>query len=129
MKKILFLSCIALAMACGGNNSSEPATQSEEQASAEDKTKNPDYQKGLELVAQNDCLTCHKVSETSTGPAYMDISTKYAGADEAQVKELALKIIHGGTGNWGSVPMLPHASLSEADAIAMTKYILLLSKP
>jgi cytochrome c len=41
---------------------------------------------------------------------------------------LASKIIKGGQGVWGAIPMTPHSSLSEADAEQMVKYILLLKK-
>ena len=41
---------------------------------AADPTKNPDYAKGLALIAGADCLTCHKVDEAATGPAYRDVS-------------------------------------------------------
>ncbi len=88
---------------------------------------NPDYQKGLELVAKSDCLTCHKVSDKLTGPAYKDVAAKYENTD-ANVAMLASKIIKGGQGNWGPIPMTPHAQLSEADAKQMVKYILLLKK-
>ena len=43
-------------------------------------------------------------------------------------KEIAEKIIKGGTGVWGSALMTPHASLAQEDAEAMVKYILLLKK-
>jgi len=86
---------------------------------------NPDYQKGLELVAKSDCLTCHKVSEKIVGPAYKDVAAKYENTEE-NVNLLASKIIKGGTGVWGAIPMTPHAQLSEADAKQMAKFILLL---
>lgn len=86
---------------------------------------NPDYQKGLDLVAKSDCLTCHKINEKLTGPAYKDVAAKYE-SNEQNITMLAAKIMKGGSGNWGSIPMTPHASLSEDDAKQMVKYILLL---
>ena len=88
---------------------------------------NPDYQKGLELIGKSDCLTCHKVSDKNIGPAYKDVAAKYENTEE-NVKMLAGKIIKGGQGVWGAIPMTPHSSLSEADAEQMVKYILLLKK-
>jgi cytochrome c len=79
----------------------------------------------VELIAKSDCLTCHKVSEKLTGPAYKDVALKYESNDE-NISLLASKIIKGGQGVWGPIPMTPHASLSEADAKQMVKYILLL---
>ena len=86
---------------------------------------NPDYQKGLELIAKSDCLTCHKVGEKLIGPSYKDVSAKYESNDE-NIALLAGKIIKGGQGVWGQIPMTAHPQVSEADAKQMVKYILLL---
>ena len=48
-----------------------------------DITKNPDYQKGVEIIAKSDCFTCHKIDEKNIGPAWRDVATKYAGQDTA----------------------------------------------
>lgn len=124
-------SLLVLLAACGSNDnknstgSDKDTTAAEKPAAANDITSNPDYQKGLALIGQSDCLTCHKVSEKLTGPAYQDVANKYAGSDTA-VKYLVNKIIKGGKGVWGTVPMTPHPLLAEADVEAMVKYILLL---
>jgi len=120
---------LALIIACN-NNSSSSSASSDSAANApasteNDVSANPDYQKGLALIAANDCLTCHKVDEKVTGPAYRDVANKYENTD-ANVKLLAGKIIKGGSGNWGNVPMTPHPAISEADAEQMVKYVLLL---
>jgi len=129
MKKItVLLGISALLWACGGgsNEAAKPAeAATEEKASLSD---NPDYKKGLALVAQSDCLTCHNVDTKVNGPAYKDVAAKYAGADDATITKLAQTIIKGGSGNWGQVPMTPHPDLSEEDAKQMVKYILLLNK-
>jgi cytochrome c len=132
MKKYIvpFFLAILLA-ACGGNDnksttgSGADSTATEKPAAANDITSNPDYKKGLDLISQSDCLTCHKVSEKLTGPAYKDVANKYAGSDTA-VAYLVKKIIKGGKGVWGTVPMTPHPLLAEADVQQMVKYILLL---
>jgi cytochrome c len=132
MKK-LFIPVLALSalIACnsGGSKEEKKEVPQEEKkdtvAEVVDITKNPDYQKGLSILAQNDCLTCHKVDETLTGPAYRDVANKYAGADTA-VAYLSKKVIEGGSGVWGQVMMTPHPTISQADAEAMVKYILLL---
>lgn len=127
MKKY-FISALVLGLlaACGGNSgNNNNADTTSSASSTNDITTNPDYQKGLSLVAANDCLTCHKVDEKVTGPAYRDVANKYENTD-ANVKMLAQKVINGGSGNWGTVPMTPHPALSQADAEQMVKYILLL---
>lgn len=106
------------------NKSEAPATAA---APANDLSANPDYQKGVALIAKSDCLTCHKTDSKLIGPAYKDVAAKYENTD-ANVTMLAAKIMKGGTGVWGQIPMTPHATLSEADAKALAKYVLLLRK-
>jgi cytochrome c len=57
------------------------------------------------------------------GPSYKDVAKKYASTP-ANIKMLAGKIIKGGTGVWGAIPMTAHSTLSQADAEAMVKYVL-----
>lgn len=129
MKKYyVAIAMLAVMGACSSNSTTEkkdaPATATPAPA-ANDLSANPDYQKGLELIAKSDCLTCHKISEKLTGPAYRDVANKYENTDE-NITMLAGKIISGGQGVWGTIPMTPHAQMSEADAKQMAKYILLL---
>ena len=117
---------VACNSSSGSGSSADTTSSASSSASAStDLSSNPDYKKGLALIASNDCLTCHKVDEKVTGPAYRDVANKYANTDD-NVKMLAGKVIKGGSGNWGTVPMTPHPALSEADAEQMVKYILLL---
>lgn len=135
MKKyFIVFSAMTVIAACNSNSgssseSSAAAPESSDSAAAapaaNDVSSNPDYQAGLKLVASNDCLTCHKVDEKVTGPAYRDVANKYENT-EANVKMLAEKVIKGGSGNWGTVAMTPHPNVSEADAEQMVKYVLLL---
>lgn len=125
-------SLLVLLAACGNNGSQNSTSVSSDSTAAEKSaaaanvvTANPDYQKGLALISQSDCLTCHKISEKLTGPAYQDVANKYAGSDTA-IKYLVNKIIKGGKGVWGTVPMTAHPLLAEADVQQMVKYILLL---
>lgn len=124
MKKAGFIILLAAGLsACGGG----AETKSPESA-AEAKTdnaKHPDYQKGLALVAKSDCLTCHEIAKPKIGPSYKEVAAKYENTEE-NVQKLAATIINGGSGNWGTVPMTAHPTVSEADAQQMVKYILLL---
>ena len=127
MKKIsIALSLCVLLAACGGQKEKKEAAPATT-GSTSSNSSNPDYQKGLELVANSDCLTCHKVAEKLIGPAYQDIAAKYEATDE-NIEMLAGKIIKGGQGVWGQIPMTAHPQLSEEDARQMVKYIFLLKK-
>ena len=133
MKRI-FITAFAITalIACNSNDKSKTPdtteTKEEPKSTETSITDNPDYQAGLALIAKSDCLTCHKIDEKLTGPAYRDVANKYADQAPGIVSKLAEKIIKGGTGVWGEVPMLPHPTLSQADAETMVRYILLLKK-
>lgn len=78
---------------------------------------------GKTLIAGMDCLTCHKEDAKLVGPSYKEVAAKYTDAD---IDKLADKIINGGVGVWGQVPMTPHAGLSKENAKKMVEYILTL---
>jgi len=124
MKQLLFLFILVALAACGG---SESKSKTEAPKTA-DVTKNPDYQKGLELISKSDCFTCHQIDEKLTGPPYREVANKYAGMPDTIVTHLAGKVISGGSGVWGQIIMTPHPALSQADAETMVRYILLLKK-
>lgn len=133
MKKLLvILSFSCVVVSCGSNDSNpakeERKDEAKEVAKEEPAGKNEDYKKGLSLVAKSDCFTCHKVKEAATGPAYEAVAAKYAPASDEVIEKLADKVIKGGSGNWGTVPMLPHPQLSKDDAKTMVKYVMSLKK-
>jgi cytochrome c len=82
---------------------------------------------GEKLINKNDCLGCHNKTNKIIGPAYVEIAKKYP-ANEKNINMLADKIIKGGTGVWGNMPMTAHATLKKDDAKLMVKYILSLKK-
>ena len=137
MKKFLlpcFAAAILVACNSGSDNSgSSSTTTTGDTASsatpapeANDITKDPNYSAGMAIEAKSDCATCHKINEKLVGPAFKDIATKYAGADDAKIDSLAGKVINGGAGNWGTIPMTPHPAMSKEDARTVVKYVLLL---
>ena len=77
----------------------------------------------LDLAKKNNCLSCHAVDKKMVGPAFIDISKKYAG-DKAAAKMLAARIKGGSKGVWGQIPMPPNANVKDADAEALAKWIL-----
>jgi|SRR6188474_3599266 cytochrome c len=127
MKKTVYMiAMLGVLAACGGGEKKEE-TKKEETPAANDITSNPDYQKGVDIVAKSDCFTCHKIDEKNIGPAWRDVANKYAGQDTA-VKYLAAKIIAGGAGVWGQVPMAAHPTFTQEEAESVAKYVLLLKK-
>ena len=94
----------------------EPSGKGSEEAVAE----TPEA-KGQKLVEGGDCMGCHKIDTKLVGPAFQDVAAKYT---EADAEKLAKKIIDGGAGNWGEVPMTPHAGLSVENAKLMVAYVL-----
>jgi cytochrome c len=130
MKKVLgTMAAVIFLAACGGSDTKkiEETAAAPAATASNDLSSNPDYTKGLALVAGSDCLTCHKTSEKNIGPAYKEVAAKYENTEE-NVKMLAEKVIKGGSGVWGAVPMTPHPQISQEDAEAMIKYIMLLKK-
>jgi cytochrome c len=89
------------------------------------KKSNIKYQssEGEKLIAKSDCIGCHKIDKKLIGPSYLDIAKKYPLNDKS-VNYLASKIIKGGSGVWGSIPMAAHSTLKKEDAKLMAKYIL-----
>lgn len=86
-----------------------------------------EYELGMTLISKSDCLSCHKNDQKVVGPAYTEVAAKYEFNDK-NVDYLAQKIIKGGAGVWGEIPMPPHADLSEKDAQEMARYVLSLRK-
>jgi cytochrome c len=123
MKRIFITVIILTAMiSCGGGGEKKDAGAGEPAAAA-----NPLEDKAMAIIAKSDCLTCHKINETVTGPAYAEVAKKYENT-EANVNMLVEKVIKGGKGNWGEVPMLAHPALDPADVKTVVQYILSLKK-
>lgn len=76
-----------------------------------------------ELAKKKNCMACHQVDKKVVGPSYKDVSAKYKGQADAPAM-LAAKVIKGGSGVWGKVPMPPNAQVSEDEAKALVSWIL-----
>jgi len=77
----------------------------------------------LQLAQQQDCFSCHAIDHDVVGPAWLKIAQTYDGQPQAATI-LTFKVLNGGAGHWGSVPMPAHPKLSEADAKQIVKWIL-----
>lgn len=77
----------------------------------------------LDLAKAKNCMACHSVDTKLVGPAYKDVAAKYAGQKDAENK-LAQKVMKGGSGSWGPVPMPANTQVSEAEAHTLVKWVL-----
>jgi len=76
-----------------------------------------------DLAKAKNCLTCHANDKKIVGPSFKDIAAKRSaekGADAA----LARKIKGGSQGEWGQVPMPANATVSDAEAATLAKWVL-----
>ncbi|MBO9684994.1 c-type cytochrome [Roseateles chitosanitabidus] len=78
-----------------------------------------------ELAQKKNCMACHSVDKKLVGPAYKDVAAKYA-KDKDAVKKLSEKIVKGGSGVWGPVPMPANTQVSPAEAEQLAKWVLTL---
>ncbi len=76
-----------------------------------------------DLAQKKNCMACHAVDKKVIGPAYKDVAAKYAGQADA-VNKLAQKVMKGGSGVWGVIPMPANPQVSEAEAKQLVQWIL-----
>lgn len=82
---------------------------------------------GLALMRGSTCFACHLSDAPSAGPPYEAVAEKYK-ADPAARNLLAGKIVSGGAGVWGELPMPPHPQHSVEEARRMVDWVLSLSQ-
>jgi len=99
MKKQLMLVCMSIAFASGSAMAN------------------------ADLAKAKNCLTCHAVANKVVGPAFKDVAAKYAGQKDAEDK-LTQKVLKGGSGSWGTIPMPANPQVSEAEARTLVKWVL-----
>lgn len=75
------------------------------------------------LATAKNCMACHAVDKKLVGPAYKEVAAKYAGQKDA-VDKLAAKIVKGGSGVWGPVPMPANTQVSDAEAKKLAAWVL-----
>jgi cytochrome c len=113
--------------ACGGKkeavNTEDYGTPQESSAAGPSVSAADIISQGQSLIKASDCKTCHHDVNKIIGPSHTDVAKKYEFT-EANVKYLAERIIKGGAGVWGEVPMTAHPDLSQADAEKMARYVL-----
>jgi len=73
-----------------------------------------------DLAQKKNCLACHAVDKKVLGPAYKDVAAKYAGQKDAA------KVVKGGSGVWGNIPMPANPQVTDAEAKQLVQWILTL---
>jgi cytochrome c len=81
-------------------------------------------------LAQNDladkrklCLSCHDIDAKKIGPGFKEVAARYAGQSDA-VAKLTQKVLKGGAGVWGPVPMPANPQVNEAEAKQLVEWVL-----
>jgi len=117
-------------MSCGSKKEETKTEESSDYETAKPEEAKPEAASSDDLIAQgkvlvdgSDCKTCHHPTNKIVGPAHAEVAKKYEFT-QANVSMLADKIIAGGSGNWGDIPMTAHSDLSKADAEKMAMYVL-----
>jgi cytochrome c len=77
----------------------------------------------LALATSKNCMACHAVDKKVLGPAFKDVAAKYAG-DKTALDKLVAKVMKGGSGAWGPVPMPANPQVNEAEAKKLVAWVL-----
>ena len=123
MKKIVTLLFISAIMSCGGKKEKVQAEEFSVPDNTPKVSATDQITEGEALVKAGDCKTCHHPTNKIIGPAHTDVAKKYEFT-EANVKLLADKIMKGGQGVWGQIPMTAHVDVTQVNAEKMARYVL-----
>jgi cytochrome c len=88
------------------------------QAKTEADNKAVDAKAAIALLGKYSCTACHGVSQKIVGPGFTEIAKKYPG----QAAYLQDKIVKGGSGIWGPIPM-PAQSIPASDAKTVAQWL------
>ncbi len=124
MKKIIYYALAMTLVACGSKTENKNTEEYVANESASEAPATMDIiAQGEALVKASDCKTCHHLVNKIIGPAHTEVAKKYE-FNKVSVDMLAQKIIKGGVGVWGEVPMSAHVDITQADAEKMARYVL-----
>ena len=74
-----------------------------------------------ELAQKRGCMVCHAADRRVVGPAFREVAQKYQGQPAT---DLARSIRQGGSGRWGPVPMPAQPAVTEAESLALARWIM-----
>ena len=81
-----------------------------------------DAAKAKALAQSKNCLACHSIDKKLVGPAFTEVAKKYKG-DAGASANLVSKVIKGGGGVWGTIPMPPNP-VSQDESKLLVDWIL-----
>jgi cytochrome c len=76
-----------------------------------------------DLAQKKNCMACHAIDKKLVGPAFKEVAAKYAG-DKDAVDKLTQKVLKGGSGTWGPIPMPANTQVTEAEAKQLVTWVL-----
>ena len=79
----------------------------------------PEAKPATELLKQYACFACHQIDTKVVGPAFKDVSAKYAG----KADYIAGRIRSGSSGVWGPIPMPAQEAPSEAELKTIANWL------
>ncbi len=82
-----------------------------------------------EMLNRYACNACHEVDEIRIGPSFRDIAVRYADDADRNEDWLVRKVVHGGAGSWGTVPMVSNPRTPEEDIRQIVHWIMSLEDP
>jgi cytochrome c len=75
-----------------------------------------------ELARSKNCMACHSVENKLVGPGFKEIAARYNGNNMEE--KLTKKVLKGGSGSWGTIPMPANAQLTEIEAQTLVRWVL-----
>ena len=76
-----------------------------------------------DLAKAKNCMACHAAATKLVGPSFKDIAARYKGQKDAEAL-LTTKVLKGGGGTWGPIPMPANPQVSDAEAKTLVKWVL-----
>jgi len=125
MNRTLIIPAIVFAIvtACASQGVAQTKKPAAKKPAAAAAAPSADVAAGKALIAKSDCMACHKLDGKLVGPGFKQIAKKYPSNEENK-NTLAKKVVEGGSGVWGAIPMSPHPALSVDDAKKIVTYVL-----
>ena len=74
------------------------------------------------LLRTKNCLACHAYEKKLVGPSFADVKINVAKRGTT-AEALATKVMKGGSGVYGPIPMPANPQINAQDALTITKWL------